>query len=669
MAKPQFQTISTCRTQFHTIQTYLRRRFFPSSSKMLTASNIYVQYGERILLDHITFVVGERERIGLVGRNGAGKSTLLKIIAGNQTPDEGSVARPSSSTLGFLHQEMNLPKGKTVLDETLTAFDETKKLEQRLEKVHEDVATRTDYESDGYMNLLTEMADLEHRFHLLGGGNIQAESEQVLKGLGFQQKDFQRLTDEFSGGWQMRIELAKMLLQRPDYLLLDEPTNHLDIESILWLEEFLKTYEGSVIVISHDKMFLDNVTKRTVEIELGRTYDYKASYSGYVEMREDRREKMQASFDNQQKQIAEMERTIKRFMAKATKTTMAQSMQKRLEKIDRIEIEDQDTAVMNIRFPQAPRAGQVVLEAHHLTKKYGELTVLKDVELKIDRGERLSFVGQNGQGKTTLAKILVGQLQATSGDLKMGYNIHLGYYAQNQSEALTSSLTLLETMENHSPPEMRTKLRAILGAFLFTGEDHDKKVSVLSGGERARLALACLLLKPINFLVLDEPTNHLDMLSKEVLKRAILEYDGTLVVVSHDRDFLAGLTEKTIEFRDKKLHTYLGDVNYFLEKRKLDDMRQVEMATAAKAAANASKNNGRELGYEERRQLQKLVQQAEKKVEKFEGQIAELEAKMGAPDFYIKPEHQEIMKKHGQAQQDLEDAMAEWMNAQEALGV
>ncbi|MCB0519920.1 MAG: ABC-F family ATP-binding cassette domain-containing protein [Lewinellaceae bacterium] len=638
---------------------------------MLTAANIYVQYGDRILLDRVSFVIGEKDRIGLVGRNGAGKSTMLKIIAGMQRPDEGSIQRPTNSTLGFLHQEMSLPKGKTVIDETLTAFDDAKRVEERLAEIHEELTHRTDYESDSYANLLDEMSDLDHRFHLIGGGNMQADAEKVLKGLGFKNSDFSRLTDEFSGGWQMRIELAKMLLQNPDYLLLDEPTNHLDIESILWLEEFLQTYEGAVIIISHDKMFLDNVTKRTVEIELGKLYDYKANYSKYVEMREERREKMMAAMTNQQKQIDQMERTINRFMAKATKTTLAQSMQKKLNKIERIEIEDTDTSVMNIRFPEPPRSGQIAMEVKNLVKSYGHLNVLNGVDLKVERGDRIAFVGQNGQGKTTLAKMMVNHLPPTSGEVLPGHNVHIGYYAQNQAEALDPKKTLLETMEDHSPPEMRTRLRAILGAFLFSGEDQDKKVSVLSGGERARLAMACLLLRPINVLVLDEPTNHLDMLSKEVLKASLLDYSGTLIVVSHDRDFLAGLTDTTVEFRDKKLHTYLGDVNYFLGKRKLDDMRAVEMSTTAAKSANGNGATfgGKELSYEERKNLQRAVSNAEKKVEKLEAQIADFESRINLPDFYLKPDSQKIMAEYDRKKGELETAMAEWVEAQEALEV
>lgn len=633
---------------------------------MLTASNIYIQYGDRILMDRINVVIGDKDRVGLVGRNGAGKSTFLKVISGNVNPDEGNVTRPTESTLGFLHQEMNIPKGKTVMEETMTAFEEAKKMEQRLAEIHKELEVRTDYESDDYMNLLNEMGDLDHRFHLVGGGNMQAEAEKILKGLGFKQTDFERLTDEFSGGWQMRIELAKMLLAKPSYLLLDEPTNHLDIESIIWLEEWLQTYEGAIVVISHDKTFLDNVTKRTIEIELGKAYEYKANYSKYMELRKDRREKMMAAFDNQQKIIAEKERTIKRFMAKATKTSMAQSMQKQLDKIERIEIEDEDTAAMLIRFPEPPRSGVVALEGKKIVKKYGDLMVLNGVDIKLDRGDRVAFVGQNGQGKTTLAKMLVDKLKATSGEIKIGHNVNIGYYAQNQAETLDPKRTLLETMEDHSPPEMRTKLRNILGAFLFSGEDHDKKVIVLSGGERARLALACMLLRPINLLVLDEPTNHLDMISKDVLKKAILDYSGTLIVVSHDRDFLSGLTTSTIEFRDHQLFTHLGDVNYFLEKRKLDDMRQVEMSQAKKPASQ-SNGNGQELSFEDRKQLQRVVSNAEKKVKDLETKIEEFEKKMADPSFFEKPESTAAIKEYDRKKEELELAMMEWMEAQEAL--
>ncbi len=631
---------------------------------MITASNIYLQYGGRILFNNINVVIGERDKVGLVGRNGAGKSTFLKIIAGDVNPDEGSVTRPSNTTLGFLHQEMNLPKGKTVMEETLTAFDELKRLEKRIAEMQREMETRTDYESESYMKFLEEFSTANDRFQVLGGENMEGQAEKVLKGLGFKQTDFDRQTTEFSGGWQMRIELAKMLLQQPDYLLLDEPTNHLDIESIIWLEGFLQDYPGAVITISHDKQFLDNITKRTVEIELGKVYDYKAPYSKYVELREERREKQLAAYDNQQKMIAQKERTINRFMAKATKTSMAQSMKKQLDKIERIEIEAEDTAGMTIRFLPPPRSGQVVVEGKNVVKKYGDNLVLNGVNIKIDRGERVAFVGQNGQGKTTLAKMIVNKIPITDGELTLGHNVSIGYYAQNQADTLDPKMTLLETMEAASPPEMRTKLRNILGAFLFSGEDVDKKVSVLSGGERARLALACMLLRPFNLLVLDEPTNHLDIISKDILKQALQNYEGTMIVVSHDREFLAGLTNRTIEFRDRQLHNHLGDVNNFLEKRKMTDMRQVEMSTKPGKSASAPEQKKPELTYEERKRLQRAVSNAERAIEKLETEIAAMEAKMADPAFYEQPDATKIMEQHGQKKKALNEAMEAWEAAQ-----
>ncbi len=631
---------------------------------MLTASDISIHFGDRTLFNSISVVIGERDKVGLVGRNGAGKSTLLKVIAGDVKADTGNIVRPTNSTLGFLHQEMKMPLGRTVMAETLTAFEHIRKMERRIEQINQELAVRTDYESDDYSKMLEEFADLNDRFALLGGITMEADAERVLKGLGFEQKDFGRLTDEFSGGWQMRIELAKMLLQRPDFLLLDEPTNHLDIESIIWLENWLKDYPGAVITISHDKQFLDTVTSRTVEVELGNLYDYKAPYTKYLELRADRREKTVAAYENQQKVIAQREKTINRFMAKATKTKMAQSMQKQLDKMERVEIAVENTQVMNLRFPPAPRSGQVVLEGKEITKNYDELRVLQGVDVKIDRGDRVSFVGQNGQGKTTLAKIMIGKIPATDGDVSVGHNVSVGYYAQNQSDSLDPNLTLLETMENHSPPEMRTKLRAILGAFLFSGEDIDKKVVVLSGGERARLALAAMLLRPFNLLVLDEPTNHLDIQSKDMLKQALMDYDGTLLVVSHDRDFLGGLTERTIEFRDHRLYEHLGDVNEFLEKRAMDSMRQVELeksaqekAAAAKAAAADPEDD---MTYEERRTYQKAVQNAERRVESLESEIARLVKKMGQPGFYESTQADKVLDEHRAKQEELEEAMEEW---------
>ena len=634
---------------------------------MLTATDISIKYGERVLLDHLNFVIKDKDRVGLVGRNGAGKSTLLKVIAGNISPDTGKVARPGSSSLAFLHQEIELPKGRTVKEEAMTAFNEVRELEQRLEVLHEAMATRTDYDSDSYIDMLDEFAHLNDRFLLIGGTEIEPATERVLKGLGFKSSDLNRRTEEFSGGWQMRVELAKMLLGQPDYLLLDEPTNHLDIESILWLESFLKDYHGAIITISHDRQFLDTVTNRTLEIELGKMHEYKASYSKYVLLRKERREMLQASFDNQQRVIAQKEKTINRFMAKASKTKMAQSMQKQLNKMERVEMDQEDVAAMNIRFPQAPRSGQIVVEAQEVVKKYGDALILDAIDLKIERGERLAFVGQNGQGKTTLAKILIRELSETSGTIKLGHNVQIGYYAQNQSESLHPHLTLLETMESMSPPEMRTQLRGILGAFMFSGADTDKKVSVLSGGERARLAMACLLLRPFNLLVLDEPTNHLDMLSKDVLKRALQEYDGAMIVVSHDREFLAGLTDKTIEFRDRRLYEYLGDVNYFLDKRALDNMRAVELMDKPNGTKSAATPQP-ELNNEEKKKLQRVVQQAEKKIDRIEEEIKAFEKKMAQPDFYQLPDVDAQLKYYQGKKAELDQVMEEWANAQEALG-
>ncbi|WP_020569363.1 ABC-F family ATP-binding cassette domain-containing protein [Neolewinella persica] len=645
---------------------------------MLSATGIYQQYGDRVLFNHISFVIMARDKVGLVGRNGAGKSTILKIIAGDQGCDEGTVVRPTGSTLGFLHQEMDLPTGRTVMEETLTAFAHILAMEDRLEELNKEMETRTDYTSDSYASMLEEFTSLTERFAIVGGITMEAEAEKFLKGLGFEQKDFNRQTTEFSGGWQMRIELAKMLLMRPDYLLLDEPTNHLDIESIIWLENWLSSYSGAVVTISHDKQFLDNVTNRTLEVELGKIYDYKANYSKYVELQAERREKAEAAYENQQKVIAEKERTITRFMAKATKTKMAQSMQKQLDKVERIELDVTNNAVMNLRFPKAPRSGAITLTARNITKSYGDLNVLRGVDLKIDKGDRVSFVGQNGQGKTTLAKILIDEIPATSGEVELGHNVTVGYYAQNQAEELNGKMTLLETMEEVSPPEMRTKLRAMLGSFLFSGEDVDKKVSVLSGGERARLALACMLLRPFSLLVLDEPTNHLDMASKDMLKQAVLNYDGTLIVVSHDREFLAGLTERTIEFRDHKLHEHLGDINFYLEKRKIDNMRAVELEKSkADDDVPAAKSNGSappvsqkvsNLSHEEKRRLEKDIGNAERKIERLEKDIEKIHLKMSDPNFYNDPAKVDKTTAELKSKQaELAEVMETWEEASEAL--
>lgn len=634
---------------------------------MLGINNVFIKYGDRTVLNNISFSIFDGDRIGLVGRNGAGKSTMLKIIAGDMSPHEGTVAFPKGATVGFLHQDMSLPKGKTVMQETLTALQEAQSAQKKIDQLNDDLVQRTDYDSQSYMDLLNELDELNEQLRVMGGATLEVDAQKILMGLGFKSTDFDRLTDEFSGGWQMRIELSKMLLQNPTYLLLDEPTNHLDIESIIWLEEFLQTYEGSVIVISHDKTFLDNVTKRTIEIELGNAYDYKANYSKYLTLRAERQTKMQSAYENQQKEIAHKERLIEKFRAKANKAKMAQSLIKELARMDKIELEHTDSSKMKLKFPPAPRSGEVVAEAKKVSKRYGDSLILDELDFEIIRGERIAFVGKNGEGKSTFSKILIGELQH-QGHAKLGYNVHLGYYAQNQAETLDQDLTVYETIEQVSPPEMRTKLRSILGSFLFSGEDIDKKVFVLSGGERARLAMACLLLRPINFLVLDEPTNHLDMMSKNVLKQAIMDYDGTLLVVSHDRDFLVGLTDKTIEFNNRKIKPYLGDIKYFLEKRSFDTFREVSLGKKEEQEERPSTKKPKDKEYnQELKKLKRAVQNAERRVGNLEEEIESFEKQMADTSLMGTPKYDEILKKYQQAQDDLVDMMGKWEEAEAAL--
>ncbi len=638
---------------------------------MISASNISIRYGERVLFDNVSFVIGWQDKVGLVGRNGAGKSTLLHILARRRMPDQGQVHWPNGLRVALLTQDLHLDPEATVMEEALKAFAELRRLESELERLNEEVACRTDYETEAYGALLDRIAQLTERLALLGHGQMEGEAERVLGGLGFRPHELHRPVRTFSGGWQMRIELARLLLSRPDCLLLDEPTNHLDIEAIIWLENFLKSYPGAVVLISHDRQFLDRITTRTIEIERGKVYDYKAPYSKYLELRAERREKLQAAYANQQRLIAQRQRTIDRFMAKATKTRMAQSMQKQLDRMARIELDDADERVMKLRFAPAPRAGEVVVEVRNLSKHYGRKRVLEGAHLRIERGQRVAFVGQNGQGKTTLARIIVGELAPTAGEVVLGHNVCIGYYAQNQSEVLDGDETVLQTMERQAPPELRPRVRTILGSFMFSGEEVDKKVRVLSGGERARLALACLLLKPFNLLVLDEPTNHLDIPAKQVLKEALLQYDGALIVVSHDRDFLAGLTQRTIEFRDRRLHEYLGDVNYFLEKRQLDDMRSVAQGSSPlqapekrRAAAARARSSD---WYEQRKKLVRAVQRVERRIESMEAEIAAVEARMAESDFYESADCEETLKRYATLKRQLEEAMEAWEEAQMKL--
>lgn len=632
---------------------------------MLSVNNVYVQYGDRILLNGVSFTLQPGERVGLVGVNGTGKSTMMKIIAGHLSPQQGNVTIPREASIGFLHQDMNIPKGKSVIQETMTAFDEALAIERRLEEIQHELGQRTDYESDAYMDLLHELSELTDRLNVLGSDTMQAQAEKILMGLGFKTADFDRLTDTFSGGWQMRVELAKMLLQRPQYLLLDEPTNHLDIESIIWLEQFLQGYEGCVVLISHDRTFLDNVCKRTIEIELGKIYDYKANYTKYLLLRAERMALQQAAYQNQQREIARKEALIDKFRAKASKATFAQSLIKELDRMERVEVDQSNNAVMKLRFQPAPRSGEVVIEAKGVSKSYGELEVLRKIDLQVIRGERLAFVGKNGEGKSTFMKILTGQLDH-EGQVDLGYNVEVGYYAQNQADVLNPQLTVLETIEKVSPYEMRPRLRTILGSFLFSGEDVDKKVSVLSGGERARLALACLLLRPINLLMLDEPTNHLDMRSKEVLKEALMNYDGTLIVVSHDRDFLNGLTSQTIEFTNKQVKTYLGDLQYFLEKRDFGSLREVSIGK--KGGPNNTADKSQDPDYQQQlKKLQRNVQTTEKRIAQLEKEQKDLENKLGDNSLFNTPQYQQYLKKHQQIGSELETAMKEWEAALEEL--
>lgn len=592
---------------------------------MISVENLSLQFGGRRLFESVSLMIGSADRIGLTGKNGAGKSTLLKIITGEQKPDEGSVIIPSDISLGYLPQQLACTDRYSVLEETMTAFSEINKLEKEIEHLNNQLLERTDYESAGYMELVEILSEKNDRLSLLGSDNTEALAELTLKGLGFERSDFSRPTKEFSGGWRMRIELAKILLRSPDVFLLDEPTNHLDIESIQWLENFLSTYRGAVVLISHDRAFLDKVTTRTVEISLGKFYDYRASYTRYTELRKERQEQLIASYNNQQKQIDDTKEFIERFRYKATKAVQVQSRIKQLEKIDIIEIDEEDLTAINIKFPPAPRSGTVVFEARNLTKKYGSHTVLDDIDIIVERGEKLAFVGRNGEGKTTLSKIIINELEA-EGIIKPGHNVNIGYFAQNQDELLNENLTVLDTIDRVAVGDVRTKIRDILGAFLFRGEDVDKKVKVLSGGEKSRLSMAKLLLEPYNLLVLDEPTNHLDMRSKDVLKQALMAYDGTLILVSHDRDFLNGLTDKIYEFRNKKIKEFRCSIYEFLEKKNLSTLNQLNLKTVnTKNTGNTESESLGKASYIDKKEFDRKVRKVQKQIEQIENEITSIE--------------------------------------------
>ncbi len=605
---------------------------------MISIDHLSISFGGSFLFRDVSFLVNSRDKIGLVGKNGAGKTTLLKIFMGMQQPDEGRVIVPASIRLGYLPQQMVVIDDKSLFDEAGSAFDEILMLETEIKNLNSEITHRTDYDSEDYFDLIGQLSEKTERFHLLEGSNRDQKIEQVLTGLGFQREDFGRHTREFSGGWRMRIELAKILLRSPDVILLDEPTNHLDIESIQWLENFLHDYHGAVVMISHDRVFLDRITDRTVEISLGKIYDYRVPYSKYVVLRKERREQQTAAYKNQQKLIDDTRDFIERFRYKATKSVQVQSRIKMLEKLDIIEIDEEDTSSIYIKFPPAPRSGAVVLELRGLSVSYGLHKVLDHIDLTIHRGDRVAFVGRNGEGKTTLSKVIIGDLPHT-GQLKPGHNVKIGYFAQNQDELLDDQKTVLETLDEVAVGDVRSKIRDILGAFLFGGEDVDKKVKVLSGGERSRLAMARLLLEPCNLLILDEPTNHLDMRSKDILKQALLKYDGTLIAVSHDREFLDGLVTKVYEFEHHKIREHLGGIYEFLQKKKISSMAEIERKAARQPVTSAKDDSGSKQAFLNKkeydrdvRKIENRIEKAETRISELEKEIAEYEAKIAHPE-------------------------------------
>jgi ATP-binding cassette subfamily F protein 3 len=613
---------------------------------MVSVQNLSVSFGSFDLLKNISFLINDQDRIGLAGKNGSGKSTLLNIIAGVQSSTSGTVDMSKDVTIGYLPQQMKVDDTNTVFDEVITSFSEITGLSKEIERCSSEIAARSDYESDEYLSLCDHLTFIEERYRMLGGTNYLAEAEKTLFGLGFERKDFERPTGELSGGWRMRIELAKVLLMKPSLFLLDEPTNHLDIESIQWLETFLADYPGAVVLVSHDRAFLDNVTTRTIEISLGNIYDYKASWSKYIELRKERREQQIAAYRNQQKMIEDTEKFIERFRYKATKAVQVQSKIKQLSRVERIEVDEEDNSTMNLRFPPSPRSGTTVVEAEGLSKSYGELNVLRKIDFKIHRGEKVAFVGRNGEGKTTFSRIIVGELDY-EGSMKTGHNVRIGYFAQNQDELLDDSRTVFQTIDDVAKGEIRTKIRDMLGAFLFRGDDIDKKVKVLSGGERSRLALVRLLLEPHNLLVLDEPTNHLDMRSKDILKQALAKYDGTLIVVSHDRDFLNGIVGKVIEFRNNKIKENIGGIYDFLRKRKIASLKEIEKKDTSKNESRIESVSSNKKKYLEKKEYDRTLRKLRKRLEESESEIEKIEAEILALDI--------IMEQPGSAAEEMQD--------------
>lgn len=637
---------------------------------MISVHQMSVLFGGFTLLDTISFLINKRDRIGLTGKNGAGKSTLLKILAGEQLPTSGSVSLPTDLKIGYLPQVKVYAEGKTVRREAETAFADILFLKEEIERLQQALVERTDYESEEYMSLIEELNQKNEQLMIRGGENMNGEVEVILKGLGFRQEDLDRPCEEFSGGWRMRIELAKILLARPDVFLLDEPTNHLDIESITWLESFLQNYPGAVVLVSHDRAFLDNITTRTVEISLGKVYDYKVPYTQYTELRKERVEQQMRAFENQQKQIKDTEEFIERFRYKATKAVQVQSRIKQLDKIDRIEVEQEDHRRIHVRFQPAVRSGDVVVNGRGLSKAYGNHLVLSDIDLDIFRGEKVALVGKNGEGKTTLVRMIMDQIPY-EGELKIGHNVNIGYFAQNQADLLDPGLSVLDTVDQVAVGEIRKKMRDILGAFLFSGEDVDKKVRVLSGGERTRLAMVKLLLEPYNVLILDEPTNHLDLRTKDILKEALKSFEGTVIVVSHDRDFLTGLADKVYEFSNRKIKEYLGGITHFLETKKIECFREYEQMHPGQLAQAIEKSETaptEKQGFQERKQLNKDIKRTEVSIEKLEQEIARLEEYIEMTEQKLSrgEADSELLEKYEEAQKKLEQCMEEW-TAESAL--
>lgn len=637
---------------------------------MISVDQLSVEFGGFTLLDEISFVVNQRDKIALVGKNGAGKSTMLKIFAGLQSPSKGGLSVPKDVTIGYLPQHMIHNDGATVMEEAEKAFGHIFKLQEEILRMTNELAERTDYESDSYHSLIDKLTHSNEQLDVMGVNNFRGDIEKTLVGLGFERSDFDRQTSEFSGGWRMRIELAKILLKKPDVLLLDEPTNHLDIESIQWLENFLKSSGGAVILVSHDRAFIDAVTNRTIEISLGKIYDYKVPYSEYVKLRKERREQQLRAFENQQKQIQSTEEFIERFRYKATKAVQVQSRIKQLDKIERIEVDEEDNSSLNLKFPPAPHSGSVTFEANGLTKKYGEKVVLDNIDICVKRGEKVAFVGKNGEGKSTLVKCIMDQVEY-SGDLKLGHLVKIGYFAQNQASLLDENLTVFETIDYVATGDIRTKIRDILGAFMFGGEASDKKVKVLSGGERTRLAMIKLLLEPVNFLVLDEPTNHLDLRTKDVLKEAIKAFDGTVVVVSHDREFLDGLVEKTYEFANHKVIEHIGGIYDFLQTKKMESLNELEMSQTKKSdspekAKTASENKQ---SYEDRKELNKKIRKIERSVESLENEILQLESKISEIEENLSntDNYNELLTEYENTKDSLKEKMALWEEQSEEL--